>query len=232
MEGKLFEKLFFEIVEERQFLDMILTHKHHIIPRHMGGSDESSNIVVLSIEEHAEEHRKLWSQYGKWQDYLAYCALSKQVSVAEITHLKRVLANRGKIVLESTREKLRAANTGKRASEETKKKMSQNNGMKNAAIAKSHSEKMKIKMRGNKNGLGGKSSSGMIKINNGIDEKFIHPDESLPFGWVKGRLPRIWINDGKTERWILVSEIQHFQDWNKGRLIKVIYNPSFSKEDH
>lgn len=26
-------------------------HKHHIVPRHMGGSDDSSNLIKLTIEE-------------------------------------------------------------------------------------------------------------------------------------------------------------------------------------
>jgi hypothetical protein len=28
-------------------------HKHHIIPKHMGGTDDLSNIAKLTIEEHA-----------------------------------------------------------------------------------------------------------------------------------------------------------------------------------
>jgi len=34
----------------------------------MGGSNHESNIVVLSVEEHAEAHRKLYEEHGKWQD--------------------------------------------------------------------------------------------------------------------------------------------------------------------
>ena len=32
------------------------THLHHIVPRHMGGTDEPENLVEVSIEEHAELH--------------------------------------------------------------------------------------------------------------------------------------------------------------------------------
>ena len=35
-----------------------MKHKHHIIPKHMGGGDENENLIELTIEEHAEEHRK------------------------------------------------------------------------------------------------------------------------------------------------------------------------------
>ena len=38
---------------------MNVYHKHHIIPRHAGGTDDSSNIVLLTIEQHAKEHKKI-----------------------------------------------------------------------------------------------------------------------------------------------------------------------------
>jgi hypothetical protein len=60
-------------------------HKHHIIPKHMGGTDDSSNIVELTVEEHAEAHRKLYEQHGRWEDNLAYKALSGAIGKEEIT---------------------------------------------------------------------------------------------------------------------------------------------------
>ncbi len=51
------------------------THKHHIIPKHAGGSNDPSNIIELTIEEHAEAHRKLYEQYGRWQDRVAWLSL-------------------------------------------------------------------------------------------------------------------------------------------------------------
>ena len=60
------------------------SHKHHIIPRHMGGSNHSSNIVVLSVEEHAEAHRKLYEEHGKWQDKIAADMLSGQIKSDDV----------------------------------------------------------------------------------------------------------------------------------------------------
>jgi hypothetical protein len=37
-------------------------HKHHKIPKHMGGRDDPSNIELLTIEEHTEAHKKLWEE--------------------------------------------------------------------------------------------------------------------------------------------------------------------------
>lgn len=58
-------------------------HKHHIIPRHAGGSDDPSNIVLLTIEEHAEAHRLLFEKYNRWQDKIAWEALSGQIKMSE-----------------------------------------------------------------------------------------------------------------------------------------------------
>ena len=51
-------------------------HKHHIIPKHAGGTDDPSNIVELTVSEHAEEHRKLWEEYGRIEDKVAWNMLS------------------------------------------------------------------------------------------------------------------------------------------------------------
>jgi hypothetical protein len=56
------------------------THKHHIIPKHMGGTDDPSNLIELTVAEHAEAHLKLYEQYGHWQDEIAWKALSGQIT--------------------------------------------------------------------------------------------------------------------------------------------------------
>ena len=55
-----------------------MKHKHHIIPRHMGGTDDPSNLIELTVEEHANAHRILYEQYGKKEDFVAYHMLSGQ----------------------------------------------------------------------------------------------------------------------------------------------------------
>ena len=85
------------------------THKHHIIPKHMGGSNDPSNLIELSVEEHAEAHRTLYEQYGYWQDYMAWRALSGQISKDDI---RRELTRNtwiGRKHSEETKEKIRTA---------------------------------------------------------------------------------------------------------------------------
>ena len=75
---------------------MIHTHKHHIVPRHMGGTDEESNLIVLTIKEHAEAHWDLYVEHGRWQDELAYLGLSGVTDTSEGLRKEVVrLANTG-----------------------------------------------------------------------------------------------------------------------------------------
>ena len=59
----------------QEFPAMTIYHNHHIIPRHMGGTDDPSNIVKLTVEEHAEAHRKLYEEHGLKEDWLAWKGL-------------------------------------------------------------------------------------------------------------------------------------------------------------
>jgi hypothetical protein len=52
-----------------------MKHLHHIIPSHLGGTDDPSNLTELTIAEHAEAHRILYEQHGHWQDYVAWQGL-------------------------------------------------------------------------------------------------------------------------------------------------------------
>ena len=79
-----------------------MKHKHHIIPKHMGGTDDPENLIELTIEEHAEAHRILFEKYGKWQDKLAWEALSSQIGKEEI--IKQLLSNAGKSVAQKCKE--------------------------------------------------------------------------------------------------------------------------------
>jgi hypothetical protein len=53
----------------------ITKHRHHIIPKHMGGSDDEDNIVLLTLEEHIQAHLDLYQKYGKLEDLGAYYLL-------------------------------------------------------------------------------------------------------------------------------------------------------------
>ena len=67
-----------------------IKHLHHIVPKHAGGTDDPTNLVELSLKEHAEAHKLLWEQYGRWQDRLAWLGLSSQIGNEEIIRLAQL----------------------------------------------------------------------------------------------------------------------------------------------
>jgi hypothetical protein len=48
-----------------------MVHKHHIIPKYAGGTDDPSNIVELTPTQHAMWH---WAEWQRKQNYLDFCA--------------------------------------------------------------------------------------------------------------------------------------------------------------
>ena len=72
---------------------MAIYHIHHIVPRHMGGTDDPSNLIKLTVEEHAEAHKKLWEENGNVGDYIAYKALSGQISVNDASKAAWILGS-------------------------------------------------------------------------------------------------------------------------------------------
>ena len=51
-------------------------HKHHIVPKYEGGSDDPSNLVELSVTQHAMWHFAEWQRKGLWQDKVAWLGLT------------------------------------------------------------------------------------------------------------------------------------------------------------
>ena len=71
-----------------------MKHTHHIIPRHAGGSDDPSNLIELTITEHAEAHKKLYEEYGREEDRLAWLGLAGMIDKEEIIRQQCSLASK------------------------------------------------------------------------------------------------------------------------------------------
>ena len=115
-----------------------MKHIHHIIPKHMGGTDDPSNLVEVTIEEHAKIHRNLYEQHGRWQDYYAWQGLAGIIPKAKLIREIQRVANTGKFMSEETREKIRQANIGKKHKPETIEKNRQWHLGKKASIETRH----------------------------------------------------------------------------------------------
>ena len=103
------------------------THTHHIIPKHAGGTDDPSNLVELTVKEHASAHKKLYEQYGRWQDKMAYESLLKLKPRHKITkEIQRQtgLMSRGRKLSEQARKNISNGMKGLVRSETTKIKTS------------------------------------------------------------------------------------------------------------
>jgi hypothetical protein len=127
---------------------MTIYHWHHIVPKHAGGTDIDSNLIKLTTEEHADAHKKLYEQYGRQQDYIAWKALSGQIGKEEARVLATKAANIGKKHTEESRKNMSEGQKGKKYSNR-KGKCS---GEKNNFFGKFHSEETKEKMRKQKIG--------------------------------------------------------------------------------
>ena len=177
----------------------MVKHRHHKTPKHMGGTNDPSNLIDLTIEEHAEAHRQLFEQYGNWQDELAWKTLSGQISNAEAIKTAQRLANLGDsnpTKRPEVREKMRLARVGRKLSETHKARIraksifiTENNPGKNPSIetrkkmAKSH-KGWTNNPKGNKENL--PSMKDTIWITNGVVRKKIHKTAEIPNGYKRG----------------------------------------------
>ena len=91
----------------------------------MGGSDDPSNLVKLTVQEHAQAHKELYEKHGHWQDKLAYEGLSGQIGKDELMtklYKENGKANAKKFLTDDVRKKAvenaRKTNKGRKLSPE------------------------------------------------------------------------------------------------------------------
>lgn len=143
-------------------------HKHHIIPRHAGGTDNPSNTELITLEVHAQRHKELWEQHGRWQDELAWKTLSGQIGHDEARRKAASLANTGKQYAlgckhpprtNEWKQKQSIAQTGKKFSEVTRHRMSVSKKGNQYSLGYRHTDEIKK--------LIGMSSKGRVPWNKG-----------------------------------------------------------------
>ena len=145
--------------------------KHHILPRSLGGSDDPSNIICLTVRQHYIAHWMLWKAYGGSMavafDYMSgikrygsrlpsrtvealKADVSKRISerpVSKETRQKQRAAKLGRSLPEETKNKLRVAMLGQRRGPEFAAKVSQAKlGIATRGSGWSHTEETLAKM--------------------------------------------------------------------------------------
>lgn len=91
----------------------------------MGGSNDPSNLIELSVEEHAEAHRKLYEELGNWQDLIAWKTLSGQINSDDARKLASIVTWTGRKHSDISIQKIKEARKKQVISKETRIKMSQ-----------------------------------------------------------------------------------------------------------
>jgi len=94
--SKIYDKLISKAKNESRIkCDEIYYENHHIYPRHLGGDDNESNLVLLTLKEHCIAHFLLWKIHNSDGDKLAYKMRSGQTEDAQRLRSKlAVHANR------------------------------------------------------------------------------------------------------------------------------------------
>ena len=157
-------------------------HYHHIIPKYLGGTDDDSNLILLTPIEHANAHLKLFKQYGNQADAWAYNRLMRQ---AKAVHIPLYVA----------------PNKGKKFSNEInvkKGRFGKNNAMSKPDIKIKHAKQME-KLRGDdrlKNTGSKNPASKSISINNCNFQSIIEAatyykvGRDTVRGWLNGVIPQ------------------------------------------
>lgn len=82
---KFYTRLYFNLCNRGKLLEGHYSpgsglHAHHIVPRHMGGLDESSNYTFLTVREHIIAHYLLWKIHRNPNDLRAMHMLGADLS--------------------------------------------------------------------------------------------------------------------------------------------------------
>jgi len=69
---------------------VIMAHRHHILPKYKGGADNPTNLVEVSVTQHAMFHYCNWQLWGDKRDWLAWKGLTGEVGREEIIEQLRL----------------------------------------------------------------------------------------------------------------------------------------------
>lgn len=164
----------------------------------MGGTDDPSNLIELTREEHANAHLKLYEKYGKKEDLGAYYLLSGQTDEAmkicsslggkvqgvrnrESGHMKKIQSLGssigGKKSSEICREKQVNAFFDPKLRAEIAKKGGEVQGKRN--VQSGHLKRISQ--------IPSKKNRGMIWITDGVLNRMIEKGDYIEDGWRKGK---------------------------------------------
>lgn len=186
-----YTKYYYSIIQKAQLRDLSgYSEKHHIIPRSLGGSDESNNLVKLTAREHFVCHWLLTKMvddtYSKWkminalglmlwiendnqQRYKVNSKLYEQLKKKHSEYRSWAVAGErngfyGKHHTEEAKEAIRKKNTGSTLTPEQKEKVRLAKlGKKRNPFSQEHKDKIRAASSGENNPMYGKKHSDETK---------------------------------------------------------------------
>jgi hypothetical protein len=222
-----------------------MKHKHHIVPKHMGGSDDPENLIELTVEEHAKAHLSLYEKHGKKEDLCAYYMLS-----GNIEKYRKVYAKLGGDACQKKRRQQGFVGAelfyGRKVSEQERLKNSSNGGKIQGPINSQNGHMKTIQKLSDCSAAGKKGGAKTILLQKGA---FGDPEERKKVASLGGRVQgkingenghckkiaqdywqkvkrgelkrekKIWITDGKQNKMILCGE-EIYDGWRKGKTQK------------
>jgi len=171
----------------------------------MGGTDEPSNLIELTVEEHAEAHRLLYEQHSRYEDLLAYRCLSGQAKDVDFIEERAKLGGykQGRINKETrhiqrVRKMANLSEAGKKGGEKT---IELGKGSFGNPEERLKSASKGGKTQGKRNADSGHlkriaqlpntRSKGKMWITNGTQNKMINPTDTMPEGFRKGKVQKL-----------------------------------------
>jgi hypothetical protein len=143
-----YQSIYSQLVSKRQQnLVEGYTEKHHIIPRCMGGSDESSNLVALTVREHFIAHQLLVKIYPK-ESSLVYAA-NMMLYCNGLKHT----AKKYEWLKKQFSQNMSQIHKGKKLTESHRKRISESqSGENNNMYGKTHTDEVKQRISEKKMG--------------------------------------------------------------------------------
>jgi len=130
MSKSIYKKIYDNIItnafnEDRKKCNDVYYEKHHIIPKSLGGSDDESNMVLLTVREHIIAHWLLWKTSignDKYKMAVAFHCACNMCHADDPIYKKYAIIEQSKL---ANREWTIKYHTGKKRSSETCKNISQ-----------------------------------------------------------------------------------------------------------
>jgi hypothetical protein len=177
-----------------------MKHKHHLTPRYRGGSDDSSNIVELTVVQHAMFHYCNWRLWGRSEDKIAWKALSGQISFDEAKRQSQVLGGRKgadkfrELMLDEDYRELFKSKIKTKMNDPSRKAKVIETALKSQPLATQAalSEEAKLKrlntLKSIKHQQGERNSQyGTMWITDGAKNKKVKKEDPVPEGYWRGR---------------------------------------------